>query len=451
MQNNTFNTLVLFPTGICNLNCRYCGIDKNPALQQIDAALGASFEGTYYQEQIKKYFPDTYKLEELQTWGGEPFIHLERIYPIVEWLIDEYPYFYHFYSSTNFSYPEWLSKLYGLLDIFNKYDYRNFTFTLQLSCDGPEYINDRNRGKGTTKKCLENFNKLVETIADHVGPNVTLMITVKGTLNIDDLYDLNTKEKIIEYYRFYEDNFMRPIIKLGRGNIQIAPPVPNTAVPEPILKQDGQYFAKYCRMTKEIEQENIDCHYFQYYKYITMFKDVSFTFDNAIQTYHHTGCTCGVGMYSLGLLPNGMITSCHEGFTNFAMEYKDYAKTSNRLQTGTINFDDFIDEREITLCMTPEKFEYFSEIMHCYDTPGSTVRFVTLTTQIQILAMCGQIDEKYADYEKALKVATYVAEHGMHVCVKDNYNITGSITLEDHGIFKLFLNGAIDEITNEDI
>ena len=46
---------VVFPSGVCNLQCRYCGIDKNPALKQIDDRLEESFKGDYYIERIKLY------------------------------------------------------------------------------------------------------------------------------------------------------------------------------------------------------------------------------------------------------------------------------------------------------------------------------------------------------------------------------------------------------------
>lgn len=41
-------TVILYTAGVCNLNCRYCGIDKNPILKDIDEALAKSFEGDYY-------------------------------------------------------------------------------------------------------------------------------------------------------------------------------------------------------------------------------------------------------------------------------------------------------------------------------------------------------------------------------------------------------------------
>ena len=42
------STVIFYPATVCNLNCRYCSIDKNPALIQIDKILEESFKGDYY-------------------------------------------------------------------------------------------------------------------------------------------------------------------------------------------------------------------------------------------------------------------------------------------------------------------------------------------------------------------------------------------------------------------
>ena len=72
------NSLVLYTTAICNLKCRYCYIDKNPALKTIDDLLDESFKGDYYFNYAKKVFPDKNQLTEVQIWGGEPSIRLDR-------------------------------------------------------------------------------------------------------------------------------------------------------------------------------------------------------------------------------------------------------------------------------------------------------------------------------------------------------------------------------------
>ena len=42
LKNKERTTAILYTCGVCNLQCRYCGIDKNPVLKTIDEALEAN-------------------------------------------------------------------------------------------------------------------------------------------------------------------------------------------------------------------------------------------------------------------------------------------------------------------------------------------------------------------------------------------------------------------------
>lgn len=57
MNTSRLKTLVLFTYGACNLNCRYCTIDKNPALKDVDDYLKLSFLRDDYFDRILEYFP----------------------------------------------------------------------------------------------------------------------------------------------------------------------------------------------------------------------------------------------------------------------------------------------------------------------------------------------------------------------------------------------------------
>ena len=127
----TLNTVVFYTCGVCNLQCRYCGIDKNPILKEIDKALGESFNGDYYFEKVKKYFPNRGQLKRIETWGGEPFLKMDRLYPTLHKIINHYYYFNEMFSSTNFSYPQWIDQFFGLMDQLGQYPDRDFTYFLQ--------------------------------------------------------------------------------------------------------------------------------------------------------------------------------------------------------------------------------------------------------------------------------------------------------------------------------
>ena len=46
--------LVFYTTATCNLNCSYCYIDKNPALQEIDNLLDSSKENPILLTELKE-------------------------------------------------------------------------------------------------------------------------------------------------------------------------------------------------------------------------------------------------------------------------------------------------------------------------------------------------------------------------------------------------------------
>jgi sulfatase maturation enzyme AslB (radical SAM superfamily) len=50
------DTLTLYTTAVCNLNCSYCYIDKNESLIAIDEMLDKSFIGDYYFNFAKDMF-----------------------------------------------------------------------------------------------------------------------------------------------------------------------------------------------------------------------------------------------------------------------------------------------------------------------------------------------------------------------------------------------------------
>jgi sulfatase maturation enzyme AslB (radical SAM superfamily) len=313
---NERDTAVLYTCATCNLNCRYCYIDKNPALVEIDNILAGSFEGDYYFDFLKKVFPKKSQLKRIETWGGEPFLHMDRVYGTLHKVIDYYPLFDQMHSSTNFSFPEWNQQFFGLMNQFAQYPNRTFTYHLQLSIDGPEYINDAGRGIGTTKKCLDNFNLFVEMIGNNLPPNVLLNIALKATLDKETIKMLCNKQKIIEYYQFFEKEFVDKIAGLGYSNIRIFPPVPNTASPAPYTKEDGKIFAELCRLCGEVERENETKNYFKYYRMITPYKVACGPADTKERTYKYKDFTCGTGKTVVGLLPNNYVSACHNGFVD---------------------------------------------------------------------------------------------------------------------------------------
>ena len=436
-------TAVFYTCGTCNLKCHYCGIDKNPILAKIDQALEESFKGDYYFNQIKKYFPEKYQLQKIETWGGEPFLKMERIHDLLHKVIKEYPYFKQMFSSTNFSYPEWPDKFFDLMKQFESYAPRRFEYILQLSVDGPTEINDFNRGEGVTERCWNNFNTFINRLPIDLPENVDLSIHFKPTLDNTSIKLLDSKEKIIDYYKFFE-KWYKLLYDLKMPNLYPSLAIPNTAVPSPVTKQDGIIFAELIKNCAEIEEENFHNRIFQFYSRITPYANEGTSCPYA--SYNDKSRVCGSGSSLIGFMPNGLISTCHEGFTHFYEDYKLAAAKSPRLSEGaTINFDAFISEQGSRYCVTEEQYADYEKFMSQFMKDGTSARIVNITGLIIALALSDQIDNKYLDEMEASKAANFIASH-VPYCIKDNYNVTGSFTMVPMGIPKLLLNGAKEYI-----
>lgn len=437
---------IFYSCGICNLNCAYCQIDKNPALKIIDDRLEESFKSDYYFNQVKKYFPNRGQLRKIETWGGEPFLKMERMSNLIRQLVNYYYYFDSMFSSTNFSFPEWNDKFFNLMNVFGEFPERNFTFYLQLSVDGPEYINDRNRGKGVTEKCLNNFNQFIKLLPNQLPKNVKIDIVTKGTLDNRSIMELDSKEKIIEYYQFLEENFIDKIHKLDMDNVIIHCCVPNTAVPSPVTKEIGEHFAKICKWTREIESENLSYGYFKYFDEITLFTG---KFDDNF-SYCSPEHTCGTGRNMIGFLPDGVMATCHESFTHLVAEYKkDFGKFTNNSEK-TISFEKYISNDDTCkYCMSDCQYKTHELQMSYFNNQGTTFRLANMVLEIMTLALAGQVESKYINEEVALSAARSIQEK-IAFCIKDNYNITGTFSIIPNGILKLLLNGALDYIDKKE-
>lgn len=363
-------------------------------------------------------------------------MHAERTHSLLRQIINYYPYFDSLFSSTNFSYPEWNDKVFDLIKLLGEYPERDFYLKIQLSCDGPEYINDRGRGNGTTKKCLENLQKFLERFPSEKKKNVHVTLSVKATLSVETIELLDSKKKIIDYYTFFEDAFYKKIIEVE--NLQFSTALPNVAVPTPATKEIGKLFGIFCKNCLEIEKEAYK--YFRFQQKIRPYVSLDCFEKNDEQFTNFTSraCLCGSGSSVIGFLPNDMVTICSEGFTHMADEYLKLLQNRDESQkTVLVNND----SNKRFMCLTDEEYQKYEKQVQLFDNPNYAI-MANLSLFIKALAFSGQIKSEYQNDKKALRAARYIFKIGF--CIKDNYNVSGSITTIPIGTIKLLCNGALD-------
>lgn len=443
MNEKIRNSVVYYTTATCNLNCRYCYIDKNPALKEIDDLLDESFKGDYYFNFTKKMFPDKNQLKIIQFWGGEPFLRLDRAYYTVKKVLDYYPKVYEFDTSTNFINEPFFNQFFGLLNILEQYSPREFKYDLQLSLDGPSYINDAGRGEGVTNKFLDKYDIFMEKLKNEVPKNVKIELHFKPTLDNDSFRKINSKEKIIEYYLFFE-NLYEKVLNINNPNVEMFLVVPNMAVPSTHTKQDGIEFANFIRNCIEVEKENKQNKIFKYYKHITPFIPRDKEYLHHKVGYCCPGGTCSTGRGMVGLLPNDLISECHMSFVDVLGSYKEYAD-KHRGGDTTIDFKLFTKERPIVMTFPYQNIDLYENKINAFYKNQTIFRQVDMVTQIQLLAYNNQIDKKYMNEDEALKAAYFIQEASSN-CVRDHVAVLGTLYIYPLGQIRLFLNGTKDLI-----
>lgn len=441
------NTLVLYPSAICNLNCSYCYIDKNPALQRIDAILKESFSGDYYVKFAKEMFPNPQQLTGVEFWGGEPSLGLNRTIPTIKEYVRYYTTLDSFFMSTNLTSPTGITNIcefFNMIGWLGKEYNRKMQFTLQMSLDGPVEINDSQRGSGVTKKFFTMFNKICGEVNEICNKYPALQITLqfKPTLTSKIIRDhLLKPSNVIKYYQFFEvyNDIFLSTCKADNASLVLVKP--NTASPSPHTVQDGKDFAQFCKICDDVMREsNNGANYFKYFVDLVPFRP-RYPVDYSKISYCQSCGACGSGLSMVGLLPYDYISCCHSGFVNLISDYKLHCADK---QETALDFRLFMDKSNYLIRHKDKYSQYEKNVSFVYND-NSKVKLGNIAAMISLLAKNGQIDKKYIDTREALKGALFMQASTAY-CFRDTTGTTGSAALYPVGIIRLLLNGAREVI-----
>lgn len=184
-------------------------------------------------------------LETIELWGGEPLIRLQSFLNYLPNFISTFKNLKSIKLSSNFTRFNSANLIQRLGNIIYESINKNIIIDLQISLDGPEEINDYNRGQNVTDTIIRQLNVLLENYPTYYPQ---LKITTNSTFSYVMLHKFNEYKDIENWFSFYLNN-----IRTDKENIEIKfnlfkPIKDNT---NPPFEEDGIQYAKLLQWADE--------------------------------------------------------------------------------------------------------------------------------------------------------------------------------------------------------
>lgn len=441
--------IILYPYGLCNLRCSYCFIDKNKGLTEIDNLLKQSFEQeNYYIDFISKHYkPEEVKV--IEFWGGEPTLGFDRLDKTLTQILEKYYLIDEIQFSSNFTTSSFIKDIESLFNIFKKFPTRNFLIDIQMSYDGPGELTNKCRGKNVAERVKENYVSLVLFLKENYEnyKNLKFRIHNKPTISIDSLRLLGkSDEHILDYWRDMQffTSFMR---ENGAKNTFYDCCFLTMAAPSPWTQEDGIFFKHFCERSKylyDLYKEDFQdvSHFVPYFR----FQDIYDRSNDLSYLYRQYGI-CGIGLKQAGFMPNNVISSCHSTYVDLVENYQK--EISKDIKDFSIIVDSFFSGQKNIMTYPEEQHKDFKQILQNF-ADDNIVQVYTIAAEINQLAKVGLVERKYENEELAFRAAAMLMII-LPVCFRDRYNAVGCIGGMNTGELKLYLNGALEIIIDEQL
>jgi sulfatase maturation enzyme AslB (radical SAM superfamily) len=427
----------LFSAGWCNLECKYCYIPKTNFLKKVHKNIIEKIEDGTYLTLVKEMIgPD---LDSISHWGTEPSLttkHFKNFYKNVK---TDFPKFKIVKLSSNFMTPP--NNLFEFVTDVLPNDYK-LEVDIQVSCDGPPYITDKNRIGGSTSRildnCLELTRKLNEANFIH-----TVSMHLKPTFSAEDISLCSNFEKTEEYYTFF-DNFFIEWFKANSNNriIMQTGVDPTIVLPGSYSVQDGKNFSKLYENQIKLKDKK--------FKYVMPDSNYYYRFKNKMQFYKEYFtkqrmfvCSAGDSCIGIGDIP-GTVHPCHatfyldhEEYTKEATEYGLDYEAQKALETGKT--------MQLRKGYVVENNDDLNLIKKLFSTRAyndfTKLKISNGLSMVLECAKIGQVSSVYKDVELA-KLLSFMIQ--TTECPIDSILITGSISVPNISLIRLFGNGFFE-------
>ena len=481
------NKIDFISSEACNLNCSYCLLATKANLEHqhnINKEIAQAFRTGQYLNMYKQFFQnyniDVNKIKRIELWGQEPTLTLDAFNTQIKDILDWLPNATNFlFSTNNVAYTE---RILECIDIFNeyfKYTDRFFSFHIQISFDGIDYI-EKQRGVN-----VQNFINNMEKIINYLNSiilynNFYVSFDFHGVLTMDSI-----RSQLYDKDQYWEHNndFVKRFHNLITNKKVICFPMSAYfMLPYNATAQEGQElteYAKQCFNKFLIDKENkyIDikspvrliCQGIEFVFYANVFTN---TYNNLLQepfnninilnqniqniynvNYNNSlifpyqinqGRSCDINNTVLKLRYDGTLLYCEQTIFNLTeadlinREDMDYDLAHYQLLHPRFQPN--------ILTALQEDVQNFIKIFEIQNNYNLLIEYTNIINLMYLLLQNNQIDASYNDINKILRHGLYVALGRQ--CYNASMVETGSFYTTTLGFIRTCCNGLLDYLEN---
>lgn len=433
----------IFSAAWCNLDCTYCYIPKhNTKISEKHADIIKEIKAVDpIIDRLKNIYGE--HLEVISHWGSEPSLTLHLFDNFYKKAIETFPKLNAIMLSSNF-----IENTERVTDfILNFPKEKQFTFTVQMSLDGPKWITDSNRRGGATDDIISNIVQFVENINKNEDIFHKVNVHFKPTVTKEQFTTLLDNNGVFEYFSFFDDVCFKLSEANKFNNVQINFDCSPTIVcPDEYTQQDGINLNIFYNQILELKTKNI---------FKVVVPELSYYWSLVRLCKHgrefttkHSMFTCSAGDSQFGI--SEYLNPCHDTFYHPYNEMKDAVKKDSdrinsnhekeNVERGRFELTKRVYNKKIDSLSEKDYIEYIYNLRAFHDfTKFKTSASVAV---IKELAYAGLVSSCYKQDKMAELLGTFV--NTRHSCPTGNVQNLGSKHLNNIAYFKLFGNGLFE-------
>lgn len=419
-----------------------CYIPKTPKMKKLHQEITEDLASDDLISRLKKVYGDS--LEYLGFWGTEPTLTLEKLTEKISHIKREFPKLRQISFTTNL-----IMGVEKIVDLARACDKEEVRLEIQISLDGPEWITDKQRNTGVTKKVVKNYASLLARLGED-KPKTRIEIRFKPTLGIEFITLMaDDIDKTVEWFRFFDELISRGKKTLEGCNARIVPSAyPSLVVPGKYTAEDGKNLARFFETLHQVEITE------KFQNYSGSLNTYYLRWDRVGRYGHEfyiksSMFTCSGGDSQLGLGIKDDVHICHRSYYLNYQEYRNSILRQKDIENWDVSLlkrgllkkltDSYIvdldNEKEVT------RFNYVMRSYHDF----TKLRMSSVNVMLIELALAGQASPIYLRSEEIRRLFCVFMNSCM-TCPAENLLNTGVVHLTPVSLIRLFANGAFETI-----